>query len=255
MSFTTTLQPTLHHHTPVGLDSIDRLGHVASDTHLSDDATSFSGLGAVPLDRIVVVIGVPSPMLLHGLESLLRQTPGVRVGGATETMPALLSNCMRAGECVALVDPSIGQMPIGQFLSVLKSTSPGMHVVLMTDTNQPHHVREAVRHGACGLVARTADVEEIHSAILAAAKGRRYISPVIAGYLAESLTLEDLTQREMEVLGLLSQGHCNKTIARTLAITVGTVKTHVRAIMSKLSALSRTEAVRNAHRRGLISFD
>ncbi|MDB5827575.1 MAG: hypothetical protein JWQ73_1795 [Variovorax sp.] len=236
------------------LESMD--GTEREDTRVCmSEAPLLAGAGAHVLAQTVVVIGVPSPMLLHGLESLLRQTSGIRLGGSADSMPALLANCARAGDGVALVDPSLGQMSIQDFMNALKSTSPHMHVVLMTDTRQPHQVREAVRHGASGLVAKTADAEEIQSAILAAAKGRRYISPAIAGYLAESLTLEVLTQREMDVLGLLSQGHCNKTIARSLDVTVGTVKTHVRAIMLKLGALSRTEAVRNAHRWGLVSFD
>ena len=61
-----------------------------------------------------------------------------------------------------------------------------------------------------------------------------------------------LTQREADVLQLLAQGRSNKDIARRLTITEGTAKTHVKAILTKLDAMSRTEAVAIAHKRGLI---
>jgi two-component system NarL family response regulator len=61
-----------------------------------------------------------------------------------------------------------------------------------------------------------------------------------------------LTQREIDVLQLLAQGRSNKDIARQLTITEGTAKTHVKAILTKLDAMSRTEAVAIAHKRGLI---
>ena len=74
----------------------------------------------------------------------------------------------------------------------------------------------------------------------------------MAQKMADSLTRDALTARESDVLHLLALGHCNKSIARDLAITVGTVKGHLRAIFSKLQASSRTEAVGIAARRGLV---
>src|SRR5438270_6585271 len=61
-----------------------------------------------------------------------------------------------------------------------------------------------------------------------------------------------LTQRELDVLQLVAEGRSNKDIARRLSITEGTAKTHVKAILTKLDAISRTEAVAVAHKRGLI---
>jgi DNA-binding NarL/FixJ family response regulator len=72
--------------------------------------------------------------------------------------------------------------------------------------------------------------------------------------MADSLTREALTAREAEVLDLLACGQCNKSIARQLDIAVGTVKAHVKAIMAKLDASSRTQAVSVAAQRGLVSL-
>lgn len=208
-----------------------------------------------PACGVPVVIGTASPVLLCGLKSLLSETTGVRLVGAASSLPELLECCATVRDGVTLVDPILGGQSIRAFMEALKRTAPGMRVVLITDGDQPQRVREAVTNGACGFVGRAADTEEIRSALSAAAVGRRYISAGSAAHLADSLAQEDLTVREMQVLGLLAQGACNKDIARVLDVSLGTVKTHVRAIMSKLGSRSRTEAVHRAYRLGLVCMD
>jgi len=203
----------------------------------------------------MVVIGASSPALLCGLESLVSETAGLSLAGTACSLDRFLECCALVRTGVALVDPFIGRQHIREFMEALGAAAPRIRAVLMTDANQPHIVREAVKSGACGFVGQTAATEEIRAALSAAAAGRRHISAGVAAHLAESLTLEDLTNREMQVLGLLSLGDCNKAIARDLDVTVGTVKTHVRAIMSKLSSRSRTEAVHKAYRLGLVCLD
>lgn len=203
----------------------------------------------------VVVIGTGSPVLMCGLQMLVSETPGLRLAGTASSLRELLDCCMRIRDGVALVDPFLGGQSIRTFMDTLKATAPRIRAVLIADGNQPHRVREAVTSGACAFVGKAADAEEIRSALAAAAEGRRYISSGNATNLADSLALQDLTLREMQVLGLLAQGECNKGIARVLDVSLGTVKTHVRAIMSKLDSRSRTEAVHKAYRLGLVSLD
>jgi DNA-binding NarL/FixJ family response regulator len=210
---------------------------------------------AAPAPGAKVVIGTTSPLLQCGLESLVVVTGGLRLSGTAHTLDELLACCARAGDAVALIEPTLGRLPLRELLPALKAAAPQLRVVLIADTAQPHFVREAIKLGACGIVGKSADSDEIRAALLAAASGRRYIARDIAAQLAESLTLDELTQREMEVLSLLSRGDCNKIIARDLQVTVGTVKTHVRAIMCKLASRSRTEAVHKAYRLGLVCLD
>ena len=82
--------------------------------------------------------------------------------------------------------------------------------------------------------------------------GSRYFSTAVAQTIADGMGREALTPRESDVLDLLVDGHCNKAIAQSLAIAVGTVKAHVKAILEKLGARSRTHAVVVAAARGLI---
>jgi DNA-binding NarL/FixJ family response regulator len=204
---------------------------------------------------IQVLIAAASPAMLCGLEALVGTAGDTRVVGTAHSLDQLLTACARAGPAVALVDPALGGLPLRAFMCALKVSAPRVRALLMTDGHQPHVVREALRLGAYGLVGMTADADELRAALVAVAAGRRYISPAMTSHLAESLTLDELTNREAQVLARLSLGDCNKTIARQLEVTVGTVKTHVRAIMGKLGSRSRTEAVHNAYRLGLLSHE
>jgi two-component system, NarL family, response regulator len=84
--------------------------------------------------------------------------------------------------------------------------------------------------------------------------GQTFVSPEVAAKLASRISEEELTNRELEILTLLAEGKSNKLIARELNISEGTVKTHVKSILEKLDATSRTEAVAVAARRGLITL-
>ena len=134
----------------------------------------------------------------------------------------------------------------------LRERAPRARVVLVSDEHSPVAVREAISLGALGYVGASADEAEIEAALEAAMHGRRYLAPAVSARLAESLSVERLTAREMDVLERLSIGACNKTIASELDLAVGTVKSHVRAIMAKLDSRTRTAAVAEACRVGLI---
>ena len=82
--------------------------------------------------------------------------------------------------------------------------------------------------------------------------GRKAIAPEIAAKLAEHVATDTLTPRQLEVLGCLSRGKSNVEIGETLYISEGTVKAHVKAILQKLGARDRTQAVTTGITRGLI---
>jgi DNA-binding NarL/FixJ family response regulator len=201
-----------------------------------------------------VVLGFASPTVLFGLESVIAAAPGAWLEASAQTLEAFVSACARVAVGVALIDPALGQRSMPDLLDACIRAAPRVRPILLMDEHQPHVVREALRHGACGLVDKSASPEAIRAAIATVAAGQRYIAASLLTDLADSVTLQDLTKREMDVLRLLAQGRCNKAIARELEIALGTVKTHVRGIMSKLTSGSRTEAVLNAYRLGLVGL-
>jgi DNA-binding NarL/FixJ family response regulator len=199
-----------------------------------------------------VVVAASSPALLSGLQALLAATPGVSLQDCANSREQLIAICCDSGNCVALVDAALCLGDARDFLTSLRMMAPRTQVVLISDGSHPHLVREALRGGACGFVTKAADIDEICDALVAASTGHRYISSSMTADLAECLTLQDLTSREMEVLKILARGECNKVIARELDVTVGTIKTHVRSIMLKLDSRGRTDVLLKAHRLGLV---
>jgi two-component system, NarL family, response regulator len=111
---------------------------------------------------------------------------------------------------------------------------------------------QCLSQGAKGYLLKDAPRQEILSAIRAVSEDRPYTSSTVAAKALQRMAKPSLTQRELDVLQLVAEGRSNKDIARRLSITEGTAKTHVKAILTKLDAISRTEAVAVAHKRGLI---
>jgi DNA-binding NarL/FixJ family response regulator len=122
----------------------------------------------------------------------------------------------------------------------------------------PEHAAEARRAGARGLVARDADADTIAIAVRAVWRGLRVIDPVLEVHQPSGddrpipAPLEPLTGRELEVLRLVAEGLPNKAIAARLEVSDHTVKFHLNAVLRKLGAQSRTDAVVRATRLGLI---
>jgi DNA-binding NarL/FixJ family response regulator len=201
-----------------------------------------------------VVVGTSTPACLYGLSALVRDAQGLVLGGAACLLEDFLRSCAQTNQGVALVDPLICLEGTRALLAHLRLRAPDMRVLLITDCAASHLVRNALQEGAAGLVHKEDALEEIRVAIAAVAAGHRHVSPTAARYLADSFATAPLTAREMEVLLLLSLGRVNKVIARELGIGVGTVKSHVSAVLAKLGGCSRTDAVIRARRLGLINL-
>ena len=126
---------------------------------------------------------------------------------------------------------------------------PKACLLIMTTYDGDEDIFRSLSQGAKGYLLKDAPRQEILSAIRAVADDRPYTS---SGVAAKALQRMSKPTRELDVLQLVAEGRSNKDIARRLAITEGTAKTHVKAILGKLDAISRTEAVAVAHKRGLI---
>jgi DNA-binding NarL/FixJ family response regulator len=159
-------------------------------------------------------------------------------------------------------EPDLGLAEIAA--NRLTSLSPlgganSLPLVLLTDDLSRSELLRALRVGARGVLRRDAEPAEIFAAIEAAAAGLTAFSPEqldlflpAANNTEPEHELEALSAREVEVLALMAQGLANKNIAGRLNISEHTVKFHVRSILSKLAASSRTEAVTRGLKDGLL---
>jgi DNA-binding NarL/FixJ family response regulator len=183
---------------------------------------------------IRVVVAARSNVVRAGLESMVRSS-------------ASLALADEASANVLLVDGNGADLD-----------SPSLPTVALVDVVDPSAVNSAVRSGVRGVISRDAGSEEIEAAIQAVHAGLVVVPPEFLQQLlpelpppSETLT-EPLSDRELEVLGLLVEGLSNKLIAHRLSISEHTVKTHMTSILAKLGVSSRTEAVSQAIRQGLV---
>jgi len=127
-----------------------------------------------------------------------------------------------------------------------------LRVLIVTQLDREWEVRTAMMAGVHGYLLQNCSTEQLLAAVRTVGRGLRYLSAELSRCMADSFTRIGLTSRETDVLQLLAQGCCNKSIARELGIGVGTVKTHVKGLFDKLGATARTHAVVLATRRGLV---
>ena len=125
-------------------------------------------------------------------------------------------------------------------------------ILALTSNDREADIRRAIEAGIHGYLLVGGPLHELVEGVTTVANGVRYLCRAVAQRMADSLTRASLTSREIEVLQLVVNGESNKAIARHLHIEVGTVKSHMSAIMAKLDATSRTQAAGIAASRGLV---
>jgi DNA-binding NarL/FixJ family response regulator len=161
---------------------------------------------------------------------------------------------------VALVDHQMpGQNGIA-LTAEIRRRYPDTMVVMVTATNDDRLLVEAIEAGCSGFLTKDRAVSEVVGAVKAAAAGEALISPALLARLLPKLTPSherdglQLTDRERQLLELLAKGGTNKAIAEELFLSVNTVRNYVQAILTKLGAHSKLEAVSIAVREGLIGY-
>jgi two-component system NarL family response regulator len=136
---------------------------------------------------------------------------------------------------------------------ISQSESKKVRVLIITQCETEGEIRYALRAGIHGYLLQNHVLQDLEPAIVALSSGQRFVSAPANQTVANSLHRTELTRREEDVLHLLSKGHCNKLIARELGIAPGTVKAHLKSLLSKLDVSTRTQAVIVASQRGLLT--
>jgi DNA-binding NarL/FixJ family response regulator len=194
-------------------------------------------------DRIHVLIAHANPLVAAGLEAAFGTQQDFHIVGRRETddvSPVYAAT-------VAVTDFE------GGVRRLAPQRGGGCRVLILTDDDSEVSIRRAVELGVGGYLPLSSGVESVVHAVRCVHNGGTAIAPNVMAKMAMSLRSRGLTQREIEVLRLIMQGLSDKAIAHRLGRSVETARSHVKAILMKLDASSRVEAVAIARRRGLVT--
>lgn len=204
-----------------------------------------------PMDRLAVLVVGPDPLARAGLAAMLAARDELRVAGEAAPEEGARASAS-SGAAVALWDLGVGGAQV-QAEGLASSPIPAVALASTAADGA-----DALRAGARSVLLRGAAPDAVAAALLAAARGLAVLDPELADAWLRppgpAAAGEGLTHREREVLALLAEGLGNKAIAARLGVSDHTAKFHVNAILAKLGAGSRAEAIVQAARMGLVAL-
>jgi DNA-binding NarL/FixJ family response regulator len=214
---------------------------------------------------IKILLVDDQPLFREGLRTLLSVHSDFEVVGEAGNGQEAINLVRSTGATVVLMDL---QMPILDGVAAtrrLHDEQPDCRVIVLTTFDDDELVFDGLRAGAVGYLLKDAPSEKLAEAIRVAARGETFLQPSVAakvvaefsrltrkGVESSDAFSESLSERELEVLGLIARGASNREIATTLFLAEGTVKNHVTNILGKLDARDRTQAAIKAKDLGLI---
>jgi two-component system NarL family response regulator len=191
------------------------------------------------------------PVVREGLQALFSQHPEFKVIGEAADGISAVTKFDELRADVALIDLRLpGQSGI-EAIRAIRAKHPKAGLIAITSFDGDADARNALAAGANGFLFKGSPGTEILDAVRAVSAGGEWITDEIAALL-NATDGSDLSAREKEVLTKLAEGLRNQEIADQLGLSLSTVKSHVNAILDKLDAVDRTEAVVTALKRGII---
>jgi two-component system response regulator NreC len=216
------------------------------------------------LDKIRLMLVDDHEIVRTGLRMLLEHQPDMEIVGEASTGSEVLEMAALAKPDVIVMDITLPDISGIEATRRIKQSQPGAAVVALTIHEDEQYFFEMLQAGASGYVPKRAASEDLINAIRAAYNDEIYLYPSLAKALVsdflgrsrtgpEDITLGELTPREAEVLELLAEGLSNDQIADQLVISPHTVARHRENLMRKLGLHSKSELVKYAIRKGIIS--
>lgn len=194
------------------------------------------------------------PLLREGIAALVNSQPDMVIAGEAATGAEALQLFKQLQPDVTLLDLRLPDTSGIDILIAIRTECPNARIIMLTTFEGDVEIHRALQAGARAYLLKNMPPSELLEVIRQVHAGKKRIPPAIASQLAEHMSDETLTEREVQVLRAVAGGNKNKEIAKKLFISEETVKVHVKHIMEKLGAADRTQAVTIGVRRGIIQL-
>ena len=204
------------------------------------------------MKNIRVLIADDHAIVRHGLCALLGTEHGIEVVGEAKDGNEAVARAKHLAPDVVIMDIVMPRKDGVEATEEIRAAVPSAKIVVLTSFGTSDKISRAIEAGATGALMKTAEDRELLSAIRTVANGGRVISPAVRKLISTDPPAPELTPRQLEILQAMARGLTNKDIARMFSIRTDGVNEHVLAILAKLGAANRTEAVATAIRKQLI---
>jgi len=204
------------------------------------------------MKNIRVLIADDHAIVRHGLCALLGTERGIEVVGEAKDGNEAVARTKQLAPDVVIMDIVMPRKDGVEATAEIRAAVPSAKIVVLTSFGTSDKISRAIEAGATGALMKTAEDRELLSAIRTVANGGRVISPAVRKLISTDPPAPELTPRQLEILQAMARGLTNKDIAKMFSIRTDGVNEHVLAILAKLGAANRTEAVAIALRKQLI---
>ena len=207
-----------------------------------------------PRKGIRILIADDHPIVREGLMTILALQEDMKVVGEARDGAEACRLYDELLPDVLMLDLRMPNMDGLEVIVELMSRPRRPRIIVLTTSDKAEDLRRSLMAGAKGFLVKGVEARQVWDTIREVAAGKSSLTHDIAAKLADSMAHPELSQREHEVLDQMAQGKSNKEIGQALFISEYTVKNHVKAILKKLGAIGRTEAIAIASERGLVKM-
>jgi len=205
-------------------------------------------------ERIRILIADDHSVVREGLVSLVKRKSDMVVVAEASNGREAVELWKEHRPDVMLLDLRMPELDGVGAIKEIREMDENAHIVVLTTYDGDEDIYRAIKAGAKAYLLKDTARDALVDTVRRVHAGETYLPPQLAAKLAERVSGEALSPREIDVLQRMAVGKSNKEIGAELFISEGTVKTHIKSIFSKLDVVSRTEAVATATRRGLIQL-